>query len=455
MKKNKASNDPINRLWKYFASIKLTITLLIILAITCIIGTLIPQNESPAAYFFKYGEFVYKVFSALDIFDMYHSWWFQLLVFILTANIIVCSIDRLSSTWKVIFKKTPSFDIAKLKSSYKEEFNVAHTPADLKAIYATALSKLFKFTRIEDKENGFVIYAEKGRWSRLGVYAVHFSVILLLIGGLIGSYFGFDGSVTIPEGKSVKNVILRNTGAKQPLDFEIRCDDFNVTFYKSGMPKEYRSALTILENGKPVFKKDIIVNDPLRYKGINIFQSNYGMQEPEDISLSFTDRKTGTVYRKKISVGEEIDLPGTSAKFALNKYFRSYNFREHNLGEAFVGTLTPLKGEPADIILPFNFPGFDKMRGGELVISAENNEKRYYTGLQVTRDPGVPVVYSGFILMIIGCFITFFVSHIRFCVEVVKKHGKSIVIIAGISNKNIIGMEASTKKIAKLLSKKV
>ncbi|MBU1053585.1 MAG: cytochrome c biogenesis protein ResB [Proteobacteria bacterium] len=455
MKKNKASNDPINKVWKYFASIKLTITLLIILAITCIIGTLIPQNESSAAYFLKYGEFICKVFSALDIFDMYHSWWFQLLVFILTANIIVCSIDRLSSTWKVIFKKTPTFDIAKLKSSYKEEFNVAHTPAELKAKFTTALSRLFKYTRIEDKENGFVIYAEKGRWSRLGVYAVHFSVILLLIGGLIGSYFGFDGSVTIPEGKSVKNVILRNTGDKQPLGFEIRCDDFNVTFYKSGMPKEYRSALTILENGKPVLKKDIIVNDPLRYKGINVFQSNYGMQAPEDISLSFTDRKTGTVYRKKISVEEEIDLPGISAKFVLNKYFRSYNFRGHNLGEAFVGTLTPLKGEPADIILPINYPGFDKMRGGEIVISAENTEKRYYTGLQVTRDPGVRVVYSGFILMIIGCFITFFVSHIRFCVEVVEKHGKSIVIIAGNSNKNIIGMEASTKKIAKLLSKKV
>ncbi len=452
MKKNKNSDSPSNRLWKFFASVKLTVTLLIIIALTCIIGTVIPQNESPSADSLRYGEFLYRIFRVLSIFDMYHSWWFQFLIFFLAANIIVCSIDRLSSTWKVIFKKTPSFDIAKLKNSCKEEFTASCTPHELKTLFLPLLSKLFKYTNMQDRDNGFIIYAEKGRWTKLGVYAVHFSVILLLIGGLIGSYFGFDGSVIIPEGKSVKNVILRNTGAGQPLDFEIRCDDFNVAFYESGMPKEYRSALTILENGKPVLTKNVIVNDPLRYRGINIFQSSYGAMQPENITLSFTDRNTGTALRKKISLGEQIDLPGTFGKFTLNKYLHSYNFRGHNLGEAFAGTLTPPNGEPEEVILPINFSGFDKMRMGSIVISPEDTEQLYYTGLQVTKDPGVPVVYSGFIMMIIGCFITFFISHIRFCVEVVKKKGKSIVIVAGISNKSITGMEARTKKLNKLLS---
>ncbi|WP_435547767.1 cytochrome c biogenesis protein ResB [Desulfobacterium sp. N47] len=454
MKKNKNHDDPINRLWKYFASVKLTVTLLFILAATCIIGTVIPQNENPSIYFLKYGEFFYKAFNALDIFDMYHSWWFQFLVFALTANIIVCSIDRLSSTWKVIFIKSPSFDITRSKNSYKEEFASKHTPEELKSFFMPVLSRLFKFTRTEDKENGFVIYAEKGRWTRLGVYAVHLSVVLLLIGGLIGSYFGFAGSVIIPEGKSAKSIILRNTSADQPLDFEIRCDDFNVSFYDSGMPKEYRSALTIVENGKPVLRKDVIVNDPLRYKGINIFQASYGMLEPDDITLGFTDRNTGTVYRNKASAGKEIDLPKTFGKFVLDKYFRSYNFRGHNIGEAFVGILTPLNGEPVEVLLPLSYPAFDKMRKGELIISVEDTQRLYYTGLQVTKDPGVPVVYTGFIMMIIGCFIAFFMSHARFCVEVVKKRGKSIIIIAGTSNKNKIGMEARIKKLNKLLSNK-
>ncbi|MBW2621009.1 MAG: cytochrome c biogenesis protein ResB, partial [Deltaproteobacteria bacterium] len=68
---------------------KLTVILLLSLAVTSIVGTIIPQNENPAAYFRAYGEFVYKLFDLLGIFDMYHSWWFQFLLLLLTINIVV------------------------------------------------------------------------------------------------------------------------------------------------------------------------------------------------------------------------------------------------------------------------------------------------------------------------------------------------------------------------------
>ncbi|RPH49902.1 MAG: cytochrome c biogenesis protein ResB [Desulfobacteraceae bacterium] len=454
MKKNKVSGDPQNGVWKFFASVKLTVTLLLTLACTSIIGTVIPQNENPAAYFNEYGEFLYKIFGFLDIFDMYHSWWFRFLILSLTINIIVCSIDRLSSTWKIVFSKNISLDIERFRKSFKEEFSGNRTPEELSSLFMPVVSKSFKQTRVEETEKGFVIFAEKGRWTRLGVYAVHLSVILLLIGGLIGSFFGFEGSANIPEGESVRSIILRNTGREQPLDFEIRCDDFNLSFYESGAPKEYLSKLTILENGKPVYKKDIIVNDPIRFKGINIFQSSYGTLKPKEIFLSFTNRETGMIYRQRASVGEEINLPEAFGKFVIKEYSGAFDFRGHNLGEAFMGVLTPLKGDPVEVVLPVHFPSFDKMRKDQLIISVEDSERRFYTGLQVTRDPGVPVVYAGFIVMILGCFISFFMSHKRLCVEVVKKGGKTSVMVAGITNKNKLGMEVRTQKIAKLLSAK-
>jgi cytochrome c biogenesis protein len=454
MKKNEVSGNPLNGIWKFFASVKLTVSLLLTLATTSIIGTVIPQNENPAAYFHEYGETLYKLFDFLNIFDMYHSWWFQFLIVFLTINIIVCSIDRLSSTWKILFAKDISFDISKLRKSYKEEFSGNQTPEELKTLFLPVVSKSFKYTKVEETENGFKIFAEKSRWTRLGVYAVHFSVVLLLAGGLIGSFFGFDGSVNIPEGETVKSVILRNTGREQPLDFEIRCDDFSVSFYESGAPKEYLSKLTILENGQPVYKKDIIVNDPIRYKGINIFQASYGNLKPKEISLSFTNRETGMVYRQKAAVGEEINIPEAFGKFVIKEYSGSYDFGGHNLGETFVGILTPLKGDPVEVILPVHFPSFDKMRKDGLIISVEDEEHRYYTGLQVTRDPGVPVVYAGFIVMILGCFISFFMSHKRLCIEIVKKGKKSRVMVAGIASKNQLGMEVRTQRIVKILSEK-
>ena len=111
---------------------KLTVVLLLSIAGTSILGTLIPQNQDPAAYFRAYGEFVYRLFDVLDIFDMYHSWWFQFLLLLLTLNIVVCSIDRISATWKIVFVKNPSFNLSRFRNlSQKEMFAGNHPPKEL------------------------------------------------------------------------------------------------------------------------------------------------------------------------------------------------------------------------------------------------------------------------------------------------------------------------------------
>ena len=118
-----------------------------------------------------------------------------------------------------------------------------------------------------------------------------------------------------------------------------------------------------------------------------------------------------------------------------------------------VGILTPIEGDPIDVALPLRFPSFDKMRKGNVQIAAVENVSRYYTGLQVNRDPGVWVVYCGFILMIIGCYITFFMSHQQICVELVRTGEKTEVILAGTANKNKSGMLTKVNGFANKLSK--
>ncbi|MEA3279940.1 MAG: cytochrome c biogenesis protein ResB [Thermodesulfobacteriota bacterium] len=454
MNKKTGSAGFSGRLWKLFASVRLTVIVLLSLAVTSIVGTIIPQNQRPEAYLNEYGEFFYRILSAFDIFDMYHSWWFQFLLLTLTVNVVICSINRFSATWKTVSVKNPSFDISKFRSlSGKEEFADNRSPEDLKKIYKKIVSKRFRYSRVEETDNGFCVFAEKGRWTRIGVYTVHFSVVLLLIGGLIGSIFGFKGFVNIPEGKTINSIRLSNTGKTQDLDFGIRCDKFVLKFYDSGAPSEYRSTLTILEQGKSVLTRDVIVNDPLRYKGINIFQSSYGGLPPQDITLNFKNRITGMTHKKKVSLGQQFNLPEDMGQFVVKGYRDSYNFGGHNLGKTFMGILTPDNGSPVQVIMPVRFPVFDRMRRGNLVISVEDYDRRYYTGLQVTRDPGVLVVYSGFVIMIIGCFITFFMSHQRLCVEISKSGKNSRIMVAGTANKNKLGMQSRIKKIAKSLSK--
>ena len=454
MKTEAISNDLYDSIWNFFSSIKLTVVLLLSLAATSIIGTFIPQNEDPASYIQAFGEFLYRIFHILDIFDMYQSWWFQLLLLLLTLNVLVCSIDRLSSTWKIIFVKNPHFNLSRFRRlKQKEEFKATHSLEELETLYQSVLSKSFSYSRVEKTDTGLCIFSEKGRWSRLGVYAVHLSVILLLMGGLIGSMFGFDGYVNIPEGETINSIRLRNNNATLPLDFEVRCDDFDVSFYDSGTPSEFRSSLTVLEQGKPVLKKDIIVNDPLRYRGINFYQSSYGKLEPKGITLNFENTETGRRQQKNVKFGQQFNLPEDMGQFVVSDFKNSYSFRGQNLGKVFFGVLTPKNDDPVEVILPVRFPEFDKMRKGNPIISVSGYKSRYYTGLQVTRDPGVWVVYSGFIIMILGCFITFFVSHQQLCVDIVKKSDSSRVILSGISNKNKLGMQRKVAIISEKLHK--
>jgi len=452
MEKENGSANFFDGIWEFFSSVKLTVVVLLSLAATSIIGTLVPQNQDPAMYYQAFGEVWYRIFHVLDIFDMYHSWWFQFLLLLITVNVIVCSVDRLSATWKIVFAKTPSFQASRFQRlSRKEEFFSERSQEKLESLLAPVVAGNFSFSTVEKTDKNTFVFGEKGRWTRLGVYVVHLSVVLLLLGGLMGSIFGFDGFVTIPEGESVGSIQVRNGNAAIPLGFEIRCDAFSVSFYDNGMPREYRSSLTLLEGGQPVKQKDIIVNDPLRYKGINLFQSSYGVLSPKEVALNFESLESGMNYKKTVKPGEQIDIPEGLGKFVIRDYTRNYKFRGQEVGEAFLGVLVQEGQAPIEIILPARVPGFDKMRKGRVAVSVQSYTPRYYTGLQVTKDPGVGVVYSGFILFIAGCFITFFMSHQSVCVEIAGSGKKSKVTVSGFSNKNKLGMQQKVTRLSKKL----
>ena len=199
-------------------------------------------------------------------------------------------------------------------------------------------------------------------------------------------------------------------------------------------------------------QKDIIVNGPLTYKGINIYQSSYGTLPGNEIVLSLTSRETGMIYSKKATLGREIVIPEELGTLVIEAYQDRAQFMGHDIGQAFVGTLTPAAGgEPVAVTLPLRFPSFDQMRKGDVVIAVSEYASRHYTGLQVAYDPGVWVVYTGFILMIAGCFITFFMSHQQICVELVPTASGSRVTVAGKSLKGQVAMDRKVERISERL----
>lgn len=476
MNKRETSDGPLKNLWKFFTSVRLTIVLLLTLAATSIIGTLIPQNQSPQNYLQAFGDFGYRLFDVLGFLDLYHSWWYQTLMLLLAVNIMICSIDRLSTTWRIIFPKQLKFNLARFRRlDLKEEFTQNGPGEQLQNRYQDILSRNFRHCHAKKTDEGYAIFGERGRWTRIGVYIVHLSIICMLVGGVIGSIFGFEGFVNLAPGDSARQIQLINRDRMQELDFAIRCDDFKVSFYPSGAPEEFRSSLSIIEQGQVVKSQDVIVNDPLHYKGISIFQASYGplpprqqdIGVPDEFTLVFTSKATGMNYPKKATVGQTIEIPEGLGKFTVNEFRPSYNFRGQDLGATFVGTLHQSDGVAVEVVLPLQFPGFDKMgpifnpaRKGDVIISvtgvkAKPVEQRYFTGLQVSRDPGVWVVYAGFILIIIGCLVTFFMSHRQICVDIVENGEKCRISVSGTANKNKLGNERKLKIIAQSLRDKL
>ncbi len=445
----------MNKIWKFFSSVQLTVVVLLTLAATSVIGTLIPQNGNPGDYIQAYGDFGFKLFNVLSLFDMYHAWWFLLLLLTLTVNIIVCSVERFPTAWKIVSNRKRGFNAGRFrKMANHQTVTVPRSPEELQPVVAKAISRHFKKFQIEPTDGGFLLFAEKRRWSRLGVYVVHTSIVLLLLGSIIGSIFGFEGFVNIPEGETIDTIQLRNANRMHKLDFSIRCDDFDVSFYENGAPREYRSDLTLLEGGKPVHAKTIVVNDPVRYRGINIFQSSYGQVPSETITLGFTSKETGMTYTEKMRPGQSFEIPENLGTLTLQGLNRAAAFKGHSIGSAYVATLTG-KGDRAEqIFLPVRFPSFDRMRKGDVFIAVTGHEEKYYTGLQVTRDPGVWVVYTGFILMLAGCFITFFMSHQQLMVAVERIKGETRIGVSGTANKNKLGMDGAVERLADLLAEK-
>jgi cytochrome c biogenesis protein len=448
---------PGNRLWDFFASVRLSVVLLLSLAATSIIGTVIPQNADQSSYINKFGPKLYSVLDSMSVFNMYQSWWFRLLLCLLVINLVVCSVRRLKATWKVIFPEKIKYNPDRFrKAASRVSIDAGNLPPETaKDICEKFLGRRYRKIQTRQEDFSSWIFGEKRRWTRLGVYVVHFSVILLVSGGLIGSLFGFEGMMNVPEEETRQTFFLRNSEKSMDLDFAIRCDEFSVSHYPSGRPKEYRSDIAIIENGQVVRQHRLRVNDPLRYKGINIFQSSYGQTAASAFTIVFTEAESGMRFEKKASMGQAVDMPAGRGKLVIEDFSGNFSFRGHNIGPAFLGRLEQPSGQTRPVLLPANFPRFDRMRGGDYAISVEDVEYAYYTGLQITRDPGVPLVYTGFALMILGCYVTFFMHHQKTGIEILAKDNKTEIFISRISARKKPGLKNDVRRLAGKLEKKI
>jgi cytochrome c biogenesis protein len=422
-----------NSFWSFFASVKLALFCFFTLAIASIVGTIIPQKEAPGVYIQKYGETTAEIFRLLNIPDMYNSWWFVSLLALFSINLIVCSIDRLPTVWKLATMDNLATKVDRLeKMTPRNRFASSKPLQEVVAEVKQTLGGAGWKPSQRETEGGTLLFAQKTPWVRFGVYIVHLSILVIFIGAIIGTLFGEKGYIMIREKATVPYYLDRASNAQKQLGFALRINDFSLSYYDNGAPKEFRSDITVVDGGQEVLHKSIVVNDPLDYKGYTFYQSSY--QADENFWISVQNQKSGERKMFLARPGVELKWQAAGITLGIVNLLQPDQWGRYRLKIWF----SDGKGEPSVFWLD-----------GETVVSVERpdaaydfkSEQVFYTGLQVAKDPGVWPVYIGFIIMLLGLVVAFFLSHKRLWIYIDETGNKTRVLVAGSANKNKVAFE--------------
>lgn len=427
---NNDTQKPLGqRIWKFLASVKLTFVLLLSLAAASVAGTIILQHEPAARYLTLYGQNWGNLILGFGLDDAYHTWWYRLLLATLAVNLLVCSLDRLPQTLKIV-RKDPREDLQRGRKP-NQSFTLAGGVDEYAGLAKEKLKHALGEVYANSSEESVKLFAQKGAWTRLGVYAVHASVLIIFAGALVGNFFGFSGRINIFEGQTA-NSIQSYKGGDIPLDFSMRLDKFTINFYKDGMPSDYISNLVFSRNGKVIRRHVLKVNHPAVIEGIDFYQASYG-EMPGNVKVRVTTKDGRTA---------DVELQHrTWTKLPMGGQAGVIEYRKHvAMGKMYQGPLARLAYQPpggeAKGVTAFK-AGSKISMGGDIKFEILSAQERYYSGISVKYDPGVWFIWVGCTVMVIGFFFTFYSSHKKVWISLEPDGGnRTRVEMAYSTNKN-------------------
>ncbi len=384
----------MKRLIDELASARLAIVLFFLLAGISILGTLIPQGQPPEFYTTKYGQGMGKLILFFQIQDAYHSWWYISALFLFLANLITCSLKRLPFTLKLFRRDPTEVNPENLPNKVMVNLN-----ADLGRVKAYLQDVLGLKATKEPLEKGYLFYKSQNRFSFFSVYVVHFSLVVIILGALIGAFFGWRGNMNILEGATSN--IVQPFRKKDPvqLDFSLRLNQFILETYPNGMPKEYISNVTVLD-GNTTQNAIIKVNQPFRYKNVTFYQSSYNVIPEFKVKVNFG----GKSEEKVLSPFYPLSLKDRYS-IALQDYGEAHGFIYLKLW-----IIDEEEGQTREGMVVSGFPplevAFSKDKFS--IEFGDVAKLNYMTGLQAKKDPASWVVYAGFILMMLGLFLVYY-----------------------------------------------
>jgi cytochrome c biogenesis protein len=397
-----------------------------------------------------------RLLDATGLTDIFHTRWFVTLLLLVSLTIIAASIERFPNAWRYFSRpyKSPDEGFRKFLPT-QALIPVANEEQGISAA-ERALHKLgFGSERIVRSES-FSLFSERHRISEMAVYIVHASLLLIFLGGIVDALYGWKGFLMLTPGTSSNQIALRSNSVRT-IPFAIRCDGTGEETYADGTPKRWWSKLAVLDNGREVSSKEIVVNDPLVYHGIRFYQASYGSTGKVDRLILNAAPVHATAQAREISLAmnQPIALDDDTS-VQLVEFIPDYVVQDGHIyarsnevqNPAAHLVVTSLKSKSSvNFWLP-EIPGIAENASSPYVFEAKDLKMGFYTGLQVSHEPGQWSVWAGVVLMAIGLTFVFYVVHMRFwVVPVIDKLGHSALWVGGAANRNRDAFELKFKKL--------
>ena len=427
---------------RFFSSVKLAIVLIILITLASILGTLIPQGRGAAEYTARYGS-LSGFITALQLTRLYQSAWYLGLLLLFALNIVVCSVIRIGAKWRRAFGPAEAADAqslmtSKVKGRFRSGLSLA---AAGERIAGLLRARHYRVTR-SASGGSVVLLARKRRLGGLGSDVVHLGLLVILIGGFTSGFAGRRSELALREGETVD---VPRAG------FSVRLDKFDTEYYAQGGVKDWKSTVTVIENGVPVLTRVVEVNHPLIHRGVSFYQSSYGwdwaaprleleVRKRADASFSRTvSLKPG----ERAAVGDpdvsQISVRSFVPDFVIGEgnKIQSRSQEPRNpaaLVEAWKGEERVFSGW-----IFAKYPDFGQGHGAgqsPLAVVLKTYEAAQYSVLEAARDPGANLIWLGSLLVTAGLFLAFYWPPREIRVVLEEAQGQVEVTAAGLAAKS-------------------
>jgi cytochrome c biogenesis protein len=418
------------KIFQFVADLRFSIFILLLISVFSIFGTIIEQDQSLELYknnypltnpVFRFLTWDRIINLGLD--HVYKTWWFFGLIFLFGLSLISCTFLQQLPSLKIarrcqFFRTTSQFSRLKI-------FTILNNFSFNQII---AQIKLENYSIFQQKN---ILYCYKGLTGRIAPILVHFSMILVLLGTIVGSLFGFKAQEIVPKTESfhIQNILSNGQLTTIPKT-SARINDFWITYTKNKTISQFYSDISILDTkGKEIKRKTISVNYPLIDSNVYYYQTDWNL-----VGLRFQTEQNNI-----------IEYPFVNLNNTSNKIWLSWIATNNSLTEGFV-------------IIADNLQGYCSIYNevGQFLGNVELNETINLnapitlieiissTGLQIKTDPGIPIIYAGFFFLMLSTLI----SYITYSqIWIIQNNTK--LFIGGTTNRAVFDFELEFFKFVK------